>query len=794
MTERALEGLVVAEVAGGVAGPYVGRLLADLGAQVVKVEPPEGDPIRQEPPFVGGESAFFTWLNRGKLGVQLEEGDPRLDRILAHADVVVHDRRGPAAEALEARSLALRPSTVVLSLTPYGRTGERAGWLATPLTEYATGGYHYFGGDPAREPIALPGYQVEFHAGMHGAFAVLAGYWHAERTGEGQRIELSHQEAILSDHAWLTTIWTHTGQVQRRTGSAFVRCADGFLYLFPLVPYPNLFVLMERFDLLADEELQQPLVWQQRFPEVLAAFAEWAASRTRAEVYHACQELRIAVSPVNTFADVVASPQLAAREWFVPLPVGGETVTGPGVPYRLSETPCQPEGRAPRLGEHTDLVLGSNFAWANAGRPAAVAGGAPRSPAGPLEGLRIIEVTANWAGPIAGRHFADLGADVIKVELQTKPATRALIYVGGDLWPEHYHRSGYFNKLNRNKRAICLDLSKPLGKETFLRLVRTADAVIENNAARVMGNLGLDWPVLREANPRLVMCSMSGYGATGPERNYSAYGSNIETVSGLASVLGYGPGEYFGTGSYYADPVTGTHGAVAVLAAIIAARRTGRGQWIDMALLEAVLPFFAQQLLEYTVTGRVPEPMGNRSPRWSPQGVYPSAGTDCWLALTVRDENEWRALCRVIGRPDLAADTSLATAEGRRARQGEIDEAIAAWSRTLDHLAAAEALQRAGVPAAPVMANWEIVCDNHLNDRGFFVDVRHPKAGTHKFPGFPWRFERTPAAIRRHAPLFAEHNREVFAGLLGMTDEEIEALYREGVTGDVPIYAQGPTL
>lgn len=794
MTRGALEGLVVVEVAGGVAGPYVGRLLADFGAQVVKVEGPEGDPIREEPPFVDGESAFFAWLNRGKFGVSLAPGDERLDQLLLHADIVVHDLRGSAADALERRALQLQPAAVLLSLTPYGRRGERAGWLATPLTEYATGGYHYFGGDPAREPIALPGYQVEFHAGVHAAFAALVGYWHALGTGEGQRIEVSHQEAVLSDHAWLTTIWTHTGQVQRRMGSAFVRCADGFLYLFPLVPYPNLFVLMERFDLLADEELQQPLVWQERFSEVLAAFASWAAKRTRDEVYHACQELRIAVSPVNTFADVVASPQLAAREWFVPLPVGGRVVRGPGVPYKLTGTPCAPAGRAPVLGEHTEFVLSPDFPWANSARTRALAGGSTVNGEGPLAGLRVVEVTANWAGPIAGRHFADLGADVIKVELQTKPATRALIYVGGDLWPEHYHRSGYFNKLNRNKRAICLDLSKPLGRETFLRLVRVADVVIENNAARVMANLRLDWPVLRQENPRLVMCSMSGFGATGPERNYSAYGSNIETVSGLASVLGYGPGEYFGTGSYYADPVTGTHGAVAIMAALLAARRGGVGQWIDMALLEAVLPFFSQQLLEYVVTGRVPAPMGNRSPRWSPQGVFPSAGTDCWLALTVRNEEEWRALCRVIGRPEWGTDPAFATVEGRRREERAIDEAIASWSRGIDHLAAAELLQRAGVPAAPVMANWELFCDNHLNDRGFFVEVRHPKAGTHRFPGFPWRFERTPARVRRPAPLFAEHNGEVFRGLLGLSDEEVEALYREGATGDVPIYEQGPTL
>jgi crotonobetainyl-CoA:carnitine CoA-transferase CaiB-like acyl-CoA transferase len=184
--------------------------------------------------------------------------------------------------------------------------------------------------------------------------------------------------------------------------------------------------------------------------------------------------------------------------------------------------------------------------------------------------------------------------------------------VGDDLWPKHYHRSAYFNKLNRNKRAICLDLAKPEGKAVFLELVKRADAVIENNAARVMGNLGLDFAALSAVNPGLVMCSMSGYGASGPERNYSAYGSNIETSSGLASLLGYGPGEYFGTGTFYADPVTGNHGSVAVLAALHGMRRSGRGQWVDMSLLEAVGPFFAQPFLEYTTSGELPEPRANR--------------------------------------------------------------------------------------------------------------------------------------------------------------------------------------
>lgn len=793
MAEGALGDVVVLEVAHGVAGPYCGRLLADLGAQVIKVEPAGGDPARREPPLVDGESAFYHWLNAGKLNV--ETGEEPVEALASHADIVLHDLLGEAADALEARVGAANPSAVVLSLSPYGRSGERSGWKASPLTEYATGGYHYFGGDPAREPLALPGHQVEFHAGLHAAAGALAALHHARMTREGQPVEVSHQEAILSDQAWLTTMWTHMGQVQSRSGSTFTRCADGYVYLFTLVPYQNLFVLMDRPEMLADEELFQPLVWQQRFDEVLAMFGEWCATRTKQEIYHAAQELRVAVSPVNTMADIAESEQLRSRGWHGSVEVAGRTLAAPGFPYRLTGTPCVAHRTARARGADTATVLDAGFAWANSrrsGERTTIAGGANGD--GPLAGVRVIEVTANWAGPIGGRHLADLGADVIKVELQTKPATRALIYTGGDVWPDFYHRSGYFNKLNRNKREIALDLSKPRGRDVFLELVRDAHVVLENNAARVMGQLGVAYEALREVNPALVMCSMSGYGATGPERNYSAYGSNIETASGLASVNGYGPGEYFGTGSFYADPVTGTHGAVAILAALHHARRTGRGQWIDMSLLEAVSPFFAQQFLEYSVTGQSPEPIGNRSPVHAPQGVYAAAGSDCWLAVTARSHEEFRALCHAIGRDDLAADPLLGAVDARRAREADIDAAITAWTATRDHLSAARELQQAGVPAAPVMKNWEVVSDNHLNDRGFFVQTRHPVAGTFPFPGFPWRFSKTPVALRRPAPLFAEHNHEVFEGLLGMSEAEVRELYDAGVTGDEPIYAAGPQL
>ena len=788
MTGPPLSDVVVLEAATGVAAAYTGRLLSDLGAQVLKVEPPKGDPLRTAWPVLNDESAFFNYLNAGKLGLRLASTDSQIEDLASHADIILHNLMGALADEFEVRARAANPRAVIVSLSPYGRSGERAGWQTTEFTEYATGGYGYIAGDPALDPLSLPGHQVEFHAGMHAAVGALAGLRHARATGQGQTVGVSHQEAILSDHSWFVSSWTHQGTIQQRTGSLYVRCADGFVFLFNLIPYPDLFVLIERFDLADDDSLRNPLDWQSRFPEITAAFGAWAATRTKSEVYHACQALRIPASPLNTMADVVANQQLLAREWFGQVEVAGQSFVAPGFPYRLTGTPCATPGPAPQPAGHQDAVFATGFRWANAD---VIAAHEPASaPHQALAGVRVLELTANWAGPVCGRHLGDLGADVIKIELATKPATRGIAYVGGDLWPYHYNRAGYFNKLNRNKRGICLNLSTAGGKRVFLDLVREADVVLENNSARVMGNLGLGYEDLRAVNPRIIMCSMSGYGGTGPERDYSAYGSNIETVSGLASVLGYGPGQYFGTGTFYADPVAGTHGTTAILAALHARERTGEGQWIDVSLLEAVTPFFAQPLLQYTVSGEVPVPLGNRSREFFPQGAYPTAGRDCWLALSVRHKEDWRALCAVLNRPDLAGDPWLNSAEGRTARHDQIDAAIRDWCRSLDHNEAARRLQGAGVPAAPIMQNWEVFTDNHLNGREFFVRISQAEAGTVWFPGFPWRLSRTPGLVTRAAPMFGEHNGEVFREVAGLGDAEIADLYRDRVTADTPAYAE----
>ena len=277
---------------------------------------------------------------------------------------------------------------------------------------------------------------------------------------------------------------------------------------------------------------------------------------------------------------------------------------------------------------------------------------------------------------------------------------------------------------------------------------------------------------------------MSGFGATGPEAHHLGLGSNIEAAAGLIARTGYAPGDFFATGSFQADPITGTHAFLGVVAALWERERSGRGQHLDMALSESGALFAVEPIMDYQLTGRVAEPRGNRSRRIAPQGAYRSAGEDCWLAIGVESAEQWRALCAVIGRPGLG--TRYADPEGRRRAHDEIDAAIDEWSRALDHNEATRRLQAAGVPAGPVLANWEIVADPHLFRRGYWIDTVHPEIGFQRWEGIAWRFSETRPPVRaRPAPLFAEHNDEVLREI-GMTDEELAGLRERAVIADEP--------
>jgi crotonobetainyl-CoA:carnitine CoA-transferase CaiB-like acyl-CoA transferase len=767
MTASALDGVLVLDLSTAVSGAYAGKLLADLGAEVVMIEPPDGATLRGH--------GLFDYLAGGKHSlVPTDQAD--FEAWLAVADVVLTDGSSTYHAAL-----ADRPETSVLvDLSPFGRSGPYAEWESSDLVTWAMGGYLYFTGAPDREPIWLPGPHAQLHAAAHAAFAALVALHERERSGRGQAIEIADLDAALTAHAWLVSSWAACGMLLGRQPWDLIKTLNGLIYVMRIVPKDDLFVMIDRPDLEAENLTVDVPTWNANIPRIFEAVAEWAQDKTVEEIVEFGQLLRIAVTPVVTGADVLADEQLAARDWWE----REDGIAFPGQPYKFTATPSRRRGPAPAIGDHTGIDRTTY-------QPAPAPTSTEIDVRPPLEGLKILEVTTNWAGPVAGRFLADLGSDNVKIEWATRPATRALFWVGPtqDMQRQPHHRAMYFYEMNRNKRDVCVDLSKPDGRAAFLEMVKHADVVLENNSARVMPNLGLSYEDLKAVNPKIIMVSMSGYGGDGPHRDWVAYGANIETTSSLTSITGYADGQLSRTTLFYADPVSGNYAAIAIMAALRHRDRTGEGQWVDISLNEAGVTFCAEALLHLQRTGELRRPMGNRDPLVAPQGVYRCIGTDNWVALTVRDGEEWKRVANLIGRPDLAADESLATLEGRHARHDELDAAISAWTAPLEQYEIAEALQAIGVPAGPVLANWQIMADPHIHARGMYQTVVNPVVGAYPTTTWPWRFERTRPRIARPGPLFAQHNREILEEA-GLDAAAIAALYASGTTADEPTPAE----
>jgi len=430
-----------------------------------------------------------------------------------------------------------------------------------------------------------------------------------------------------------------------------------------------------------------------------------------------------------------------------------------------------------------------------------------------LAGLRIIDLSQIFAGPYATKLLADMGAEVIRVECAARSGRGGALprmkpggafgasFPDGDTGERSYNRFAYYNEVNRNKYAIAMDLTKPLGVEVFKRLVRISDVVVENFTPRVMKSFGLDYPVLRETNPQIITISLSGYGQDGPYRDYVTYGEGIEAMVGLSQLTAYPDEKPLKPGVAYADATSGLHAAFAILAALRYRRLTGNGQYIDLAMREAVTPILGEAIMDYAINKRAAKPMGNRHPLMAPHGCYRTrAGggenekgvgenqkEGAWIAIAVSSDEEWRAFCRAMGDPLWTRDEKFASRSGRLANREELDRLIEEWTSGYDHIELMNMLQGSGIKAGAVFNIAELAHDPHLNERGFFEELSHPEAGTHLYPGVSWRMSRTPGRLRLPAPCFGEHNRYVFGELLGMSDEEVSRLADEGVSPREPL-------
>ncbi len=400
----------------------------------------------------------------------------------------------------------------------------------------------------------------------------------------------------------------------------------------------------------------------------------------------------------------------------------------------------------------------------------------------PLEGIRVADLTMMWAGPYATRILAEMGAEVIKIE-SPRAWDNIRTLVPQPEAPTPWNSSYYFNDYNRDKKSLTLDLAQDTGRAVFLRLVAECDVVIENYRADVLDNLKIGYEVLRGVKPEIILISMAGFGKTGAERAQVGFGPIIEQMAGMASTSGYGDGVPMKTGLSYGDPVAGLAAAAAVALALINRRRTGEGAFIDLAQRETMASQIGEFFVAQSLRGEGPVQRGNRSARFAPQGVYRAAGEEQWLAISVRDDGEWAALARVMDRGELAR----LTVDERFARHDELDQAIGGWLASQEPQAAMLRLQGAGVPAGRVMDSKDVHDDPQLAARGYWVQLPHPLMTPWRQPSTSWRLLEANPQLRRHAPLFGEHNREILGGLLGMGEDEIGALEASGVIADAPV-------
>ena len=393
----------------------------------------------------------------------------------------------------------------------------------------------------------------------------------------------------------------------------------------------------------------------------------------------------------------------------------------------------------------------------------------------PLAGIRVADFTWVWAGPFATMQLAHLGAEVIRIETENRVCVTRRIPPYADGEPG-LNRSGYYNQYNQGKSSLSLNLKKPEGMQIAKKLVAASDIVSENFAGGVIAKMGLGYETLKQLKSDIIMISMAGYGATGPESAYVSYGPAQVPMSGLSSVTGFPGFPPMHVGFSYGDPNGGLHGAFAVLAALMHRARTGEGQYIDLSQWETSVALLGEALMAQEMNGEAPARIGNRDEYMAPHGLFRCQGEDRWVSIVVADEDEWQRLCQGMGQPGLATDARFATVAERKKNEDELETLISAWTEARTDADVTQTLQAVGVAAFPALTNKEIAEDKHLDERGFFVEHEHPEVGVRRHAGAPWVFSETSCQVRKPAPCLGQDTDAVLQDILGYSADEVATL------------------
>lgn len=776
-----LAGLRVLELSDGKA-EMCGRILADLGADVLLVEPFGGAASRRRQPMIGGVSLYFATHNANKRSTEIDldslDGRTEFLALVDGADILIEatatgwlDGQSLGFENLHARN----PALVFLAISDFGQTGPYRSWQGTAEVFMALNSVLARSGTSGKRPLLPPGDLATETAAVQAAWVALVAYWQRLRTGVGQYVDLSVFEASLQtmDPPFGISGSAAVPQATRQPGRGrpdaryrypIFACADGFVCLCLLAPrqwramYRWLGEPME----FADRSFDDLWVRFAHADSLYPLIAQHFKTQPRAQLLERAEELGVPLESVNSPTEVLADEHFRARGTWTEVQLDAST-TGvmPNGFFELDGTRVGIQRSAPSAGRR-----GATFSQRTAARDATSVEEGP-----PFAGLRVLDLGVIVVGAEAGRLFADLGADVVKIECEAHP--------------DGSRQSGMTPALacgQRNKRSLGLDLRSDAGKQIFLALVAQSDVVLSNFKPGTMEALGFAPAALRLVNPRIVTVESSALGATGPSSRRLGYGPLVRAATGLTSLWRY-PETVDGfcdSVTVFPDHVASRASAVGALALLIARRRDGVGGTVRIAQAEVLLAALGDLFLRESLAPQSVVAQGNQREFDAPAGVYPCLGADEWCVISVRGDEDWRRLCEVTGGERLVGDPSLSTAAGRVRQRVRLDRHLEGYTSARTPSEVAQRLQQAQVPAAMMHRVEDLPSDPQVLERKFLRSLDQPSLGPVRTEGGPATFGAMDLPLLRPAPVFAQDSRQVLTDFLGLDDQTMDDLIASG--------------
>lgn len=797
-------------------GWLCGKILGDLGADVIKIEPLGGDPGRQIGPFYNHDSdpeksLFWFAFNTSKRGITLdiEKADDKeiFKRLVKTADFVIEsfspgyiDNLGLGYSVLE----NLNPGIILVSISPFGQKGPYKNYKAPDIVAWAMGGQMYSWGDIDRPPVHMSHHsQAYLHAAAEAAAAVMIALYQRQMTGEGQRVDVSIQEAVcglVSSNAATFDV----NKTMRKRGEAYRPgprlpsnwpCKDGHVqFTFwlggergprntkPLINYMAAEGMADEFLKGIDwRNLIAEKLTQEAADSIIRQVTAFFTSHTKEELFKAGLKYDAQIYPVATTADIVGNAQLSARKFWVEVahPELGGMITYPGAFAKISEIPIRISRRAPLIGEHNEEILAEEFNDITSKTLKPVKNCAPDTQ--PLTGVKVVDFTWLTAGPMITKVLADYGAEVVKIEGKSRPGGWRTLgtYVSSNN-PLDLDRSVPFLPVESSKYSIALNIAKSEGKELAKRLISWADIVVDNYSGGSMDRMGFGYEILKKVNPGIIMLSTCMMGQNGPYATFGGNGGLLTALSGFTHITGWPDRESAELG-VYTDYIAPHFGLISILAALDYRRQTGKGQHIDLSQYETGIQFMTPLILDWTANKRIANRMGNGSDLTAPHGVYRCRGDDRWCAIAVSNDVEWMSFCKVIGKPDWTNDNKFRTFKGRIDNTEELDKLINTWTINYSCEEVMDRMQANGVAAGAVQNIKDLLeNDPQLKYRQYFRELDHAVLGRYRNNRSPFILSRG-SCILRSAPLLGEHYQYVCKDILKMSDKEIAEMIINGV-------------